>query len=569
VSSDLRAERRRIRWFFAGLLIVSAVLDIVGALLIQHQTRTMVLDSLLASSITLGGRTGAVLAGLALLLLAGGIARGKRVAFRLTLAVLALNIGFDLIKDLDFEGASLLAWIMLGLWWFRHHFQADSDPSRVRWGMAVFAGGIALALLYAVFGIEVLTNQLTPEGGPVQTLESTILALVGSPTQYRALTERANWFLGTLPVISYGLVLFALLLFLRPVFAPRAVAADRERVHRLLMTWGRNHISHLAVFGAESYHWFDDQGCVAFTLEGRTALALGDPICPPEMTRRGLADFVSYCERQDWIPAFYQVDSPEEYREAAFTLVPMGSEALIQTQTFGLQGKERHDLRYALKRCEKEGVRFAFMTGPEALQSHTTQLQQVSGTWLHSRRGPELSYSLGTISTLTDPDITVGLAFSARGRLDAFVSWLPVPAQRGWTLDLMRRRPDSTYGVMEALIVHSIERAAGTGIDEVSLGVAPRVIASSEASGAADRALRAMYWGLDRFQRSRSLQRFKAKFTPCWEDRYLAVPGASALPEVLIALVRAHVPPLSAATVWVRSTLGSILRPGSPRPSPA
>lgn len=93
--------------------------------------------------------------------------------------------------------------------------------------------------------------------------------------------------------------------------------------------------------------------------------------------------------------------------------------------------------------------------------------------------------------------------------------------------------------------------------------------ASNEASGAADRALRAMFWGLDRFQRSRSLHDFKAKFTPGWDDRYLAVPGASALPEVLIALVRAHLPPLPAATLWVRSTLASTFRPGSPRPSPA
>lgn len=569
MSQEFRAERRRIRWFFAGLLIISAVLDVVDALLVLHRSRSQVLEGLLPSSITLGGRTGAVLTGLALLLLAGGIARGKRVAFRLTVAVLVLNIGFDLVKDLDFEGASLLAWILFGLWWFRHHFEADSDPSRVRWGMAVLAGGIALTLLYAVFGAEVLSNQLAPETGPVQTLESLLQALVGNPTRYRALTERASWFLGTLPIISYLFVLFALLQLLRPVFAPRAMAGERARVHRLVMTWGRNHISHLAVSGAVSYHWFDEEGCVAFTLEGRTALALGDPICPPDLTRHGLEDFSGYCDRQDWIPAFYQVDSPAEYRAIAFTLVPIGSEALIQTRTFGLQGKERHDLRYSVKRCEKEGVRFVFVSGPQALDAHARELQEVSGRWLQTRRGPELSYSLGTVSTLGDPDITVGLAFAAGGRLDAFVSWLPVPARKAWTLDLMRRRPDSAYGVMEALIVQSIQRAAGEGIEEVSLGVAPRVITATDAPAATDRALRAMFWGLDRFQRSRSLHHFKAKFTPCWEDRYLAVPGPSTLPEVLIALVRAHLPPLSAATVWVRSTLGSMLRPGPPRPSPA
>jgi phosphatidylglycerol lysyltransferase len=569
VSQESRAERRKVRWFFAGLLIVSAIIDIVGALLIQHQTRSQLLGSLIPESVMLGGRTGAVLAGLVLLLLAGGIARGKRVAYRLTLAVLVASILFDLVKDLDFESASLAAWISFGLWWFRHQFAADSDPSRVRWGVAVLAGGLALAYVYAVFGTVVLESQLQPEPGVIGTLESVAKALVGNQTSYRGVTERASWFLGTLPVVSYGLVLFALVLLLRPVLAPRAAADERERVHRLLNVWGRNHISHLAVHSATSYHWFAEDGCVAFSFRGRTALALGGPICPPELVKAGLADFVAYCERQDWIPAFYQVDSEREYRELAFTLVPIGSEALIPTRTFALEGKERRQLRYAVKRSEKEGVRFSFMTGPEALAAHAQQLHAVSGSWLQSRHGPELSYSLGTLSTLTDPDITVGLAFAAGGRLEAFVSWLPVPARKGWTLDLMRRLPNSVYGAVEALIVKSIEEAARRGIEEVSLGVSPRVIAAGDASGAVDRALRTMYWGLDRFQRSRTLVHFKAKFCPSWEDRYLAVPGASTLPEVLLALVLAHLPPLPAAVVWVRSSVASMLRPGQPRPAPA
>ena len=563
-----RLERRRIRWFFAGLLVISGILEIVGALLSHHRVRSQLLGSLLGQDITLGGRTGAVLTGLGLLLLAGGIARGKRVALRTTLVLLAATIVFDLVKDLDFESAALSAWILFGLWWFRQHFEADSEPSRVRWGLALLVGGVGLAILYALFGTVVLGNQLVGESGPVQRLESVAAGLAGNPTMYRALTARARWFLDTLPVVSYGLVLFALLQLLRPVFAPRAATADRERVHELLKKWGRNHISHLAVFGAESYHWFDDEGCVAFSVQGRTALVLGDPICPPELVKKGLDDFVAYCERQDWIPAFYQVDLERAYREATFTLVPIGSEALVQTQSFGLQGKERRDLRYAVKRCDKEGVQITFLSGPEAMAAHSQQLHELSARWLQRRRGPELSYSLGTLSTLTDPDITVGLAFAPEGRLEAFVSWLPVPARKGWTLDLMRRRPDSIYGVMETLIVRSIEEAARGGVDEVSLGVAPRVIASGDTSDPADRALRAMYWGLDRFQRTRSLYFFKSKFSPHWEDRYLAAPNASTLPEVLIALVRAHMPPISAATVWLRSALGS-LRPGAARPAPA
>jgi phosphatidylglycerol lysyltransferase len=552
--------------FFAGLLVIGAVIDIVGALIVQHQARSQLLGALVPESITLGGRTGAVLAGLSLLLLAGGIARGKRVALRLALVVLVATIIFELVKDLDFEAAALFSWILFGLWSFRHHFDADSEPTRVRWGLVVLVVAVLVSVLYAVTGSLLLSGQLERESGWVTTFESLVVGLAGSPTRYRALTERANWFLETLPVVSYALVIFALTQLLRPVLAPRVAAAERAKLETLLRKWGCNYISHLAVHGASSYHWLDSEACVAFTLRGRTALALGDPIGPPQAMKRGVLDFVAYCDKQDWIPAFYQVDDPDLYRDAGMTLVPVGSEALIHTADFQLAGKARADLRYAVRRSEREGVSISFASGPEVLSQHAEQLRAVSGRWLQSRRGPELGYSLGTLATLTDPDIVVGLAFNASGTLDAFVSWLPVPARNAWTLDLMRRRPDSTYGVMEALIIKSIEEASRRGIAELSLGMTPRTIATREVSGGMDRAMRAMYWGLDRFQRSNSLHRFKAKFNPSWEDRYLAVPGPSVLPEVIVALVRAHLQPMSAATAWIRSAVVSgVRRPPPPR----
>jgi len=555
MGHEFRLERRRVRWFFAGLLVVSGVLDIVGALLVQHQTRSQVLETLLPASVTVGGRTGAVLSGLALLLLAGGIGRGKRVAFRLTVVVLGATIAFELIKDLDFEAAALFAWILAGLWWFRHHFDADSDPSRMRWGLLVLVIGLFTAVIYALAGAAILHNELQPEFGVVRTLETLFAALAGSPSRYHAVTERASWFLETLPVVSYALIIVALTQLLRPVLAPRAAASERERLHGLLQDLGRNYISHLAVHGASSYHWLDGKGCVAFMFRGRTALALGDPIAPPALVADAARDFVSFCDRQDWIPAFYQVDDPVPYRELGLTLVPIGAEAILQPSTFGLSGKKRADLRYALHRCERAGMRFVFAPGPEVAAEHAEQLEGVSGKWLQSRHSPELGYSLGTLATLSDPDIVVGLAFDADGRLEAFVTWLPVPARKAWTLDLMRRRPDSAYGVVEALIVRSIQEARRRGIVEASLGMTPRIITSSNGAHGLEGAWRAMYWGLDRFQRSRTLQRFKEKFGPRWEDRYLVVPSTATLPEVTVALVRAHIPPMSATAAWVRSLL--------------
>src|SRR5437879_4342912 len=96
---------------------------------------------------------------------------------------------------------------------------------------------------------------------------------------------------------------------------------------------------------------------------------------------------------------------------------------------------------------------------------------------------------------------------------------------------------------------------ANRGIAEMSLGMTPRIIGAQETPGRLETAMRAMYWSLDRFQRSRTLHQFKEKFDPSWEDRYLVVPSTSTLPEVIVALARAHVPPLPATLAWFRSVL--------------
>src|SRR5207248_6920517 len=110
-----------------------------------------------------------------------------------------------------------------------------------------------------------------------------------------------------------------------------------------------------------------------------------------------------------------------------------------------------------------------------------------------------------------------GVGVGGGGRLGGVRRLAAGTKARGWTLDLMRRRPDSTYGVIEALIVRSVEEARSRGIVELSLGMTPRVISSGEARGP-ERALRAVYWGLDRFQRSRMLHDYKEKFGPRWEE---------------------------------------------------
>ena len=537
-------ERRHVRWFFAGLLVVIGVLDVVGAIGGRPVLRVTWLQGLVPAGVSYGGRTAVVIAGLGLVLLARGLARGKRVAWQLACTVLAASVVLHLIKSFDVESAILAAWLLLGLWWLRGSFQARSDPAALRRGFALLAAALALGLIYAFAGSWILEHELTPSGlSARRTIHHLTGSVIAASQSYTARTARAQWFLDSLPVVAGTLGLVGLLQLLRPL---KGMTGERgvevAKVQDLLRRFGQNPVSWLAASDGFSYFW-SEAGCVPYRVSGRVAIALGDPIGPPERLPELIAAFTEHCEGRDLVSSFYQVASPAPYQAAGFTLVRIGSDASIPVSAFSLEGKVKADLRYAVRRCEREGVTFRVMAADQAWEAHGQQLRAVSGAWLRAGKGQEMSFSVGTLANLADPNVTVALAHAADGRLVAFVSWLPLPARDGWALDLMRRVPHAPYGVIEALLVKSIEDAHRRGLREVSLGLAPLAL-EGVASGPHTAVLKAVYRRLDRFRGSRSLSEFKAKFGPRWEPRYLAVPHVGLLPVVVPALLGVHLPGL-------------------------
>jgi phosphatidylglycerol lysyltransferase len=537
-----RQDARSIRRFFAGFLVMIGVFDVVETLLVRHPLSDRLVESVVPTGVVLTGKTATVVAGLALILLARGILRGKRVAWLITCLVLAASLVIHLLKGLDLEAAVLSLWVLVGLWWMRRFFRSESDPVGIRRGLLTIGAAVALSAIYAFLGSLLLERELSGGFQPGLTLNHlTGTVLAGLANAYDPLTDRARWFLDSIPAVAGFLLLVGIFQLLRPVVLRARAERDEDALRQLLEAHGHNPVSWLAQWGTQLF-WPEPGVAVAYEVTRRVAIALGDPIGPAERAGRAVAAFAGHCERHDWVCAFYEAENPDLYRPLGYRLLPVGSDAVIHPAGFDLAGKEKADLRYAVRRCEREGVRFEFLPGPEAWERHSDQLWAVSASWLRSGKGPEMRFSLGTLDTLQDPATTAGLAFAAGGELLGFVTWLPVPAREGWTLDLMRRRPDAPNGLVEALVVHSLEEAARAGRAEVSLGVAPLSL-SGFPSSTSGSLLRHVYGRLDRFRSGRSLTRFKAKFAPDWEARYLAVPETVVLPEVLAALLAAHLPP--------------------------
>ena len=198
------------------------------------------------------------------------------------------------------------------------------------------------------------------------------------------------------------------------------------------------------------------------------------------------------------------------------------------------------------------------------------QIAEISEQWVKEKELPELEFTLGGLEELRDPAVRLMLAIDGHDRVQAVTSWLPSYRNGvviGWTLDFMRRRPESMNGVMEFVIAKTAQAMAEhPAIEFLSLSAAPLAppagAAGEERAGSlAARMLDFMGRTLEPVYGFRSLLNFKRKFQPEFQPLFMAFPDPVALPAIGLALARAYLPTMT----W-RETLAFVRGIGAPAP---
>ena len=180
--------------------------------------------------------------------------------------------------------------------------------------------------------------------------------------------------------------------------------------------------------------------------------------------------------------------------------------------------------------------------------SMVQQARGISDQWVSDKGMPEMGFTLGGIDEALDPEVRVGLAVGEDGVLQGVTSWLPVYGAggqvRGWTLDVMRRRPDGFRPVMEFMIASACLAFKEQGALTVSLSGAPlaRSDEDDDELGAVEELLNRLGELLEPVYGFRSLHQFKTKFKPRYVPMYLCYPDEAALPRIGLALTQAFLP---------------------------
>ena len=135
-----------------GALVGGAgVLIIISSATPALHARLITLERLVPLPLVEAGQMAAALAGLLLLALARGLARGYRAAFKATMAVMLLAGFGTLLKGLDWEETVTLGTIALAAWSQHKLFDRESGGDWLEW--TDLGLGFAALLLFLTFGI--------------------------------------------------------------------------------------------------------------------------------------------------------------------------------------------------------------------------------------------------------------------------------------------------------------------------------------------------------------------------------------------------------------------------------
>ena len=329
-------------------------------------------------------------------------------------------------------------------------------------------------------------------------------------------------------------------------------ASERDRVLQILKT-GSGSLGHMATWNGNAY-WFSAGGTVAiaYRVNSGVAITVSDPIGPRELLDDAVAQFAVFCDDNGWIPVFYSVNNSFQslFDSMGFSTMVVAEETIVYPATFSTTGKKWQDVRTSINRAERQGVRAEWTTWAKLSIAHAAQIESISEAWVADKKLPELGFTLGGMDELRDPEVAVLIAVSADDVVEAVTSWMPTYREGeivGWTLDFMRRRPDSMNGVMEFLIASAALLMQQRGIEFMSLSAAPlaRSTAESDTPDGMDRLLSFLARTLEPVYGFQSLFTFKQKFKPELQPLLMAYPEPLGLPAIGAALGRAYLPTMS------------------------
>jgi len=461
------------------------------------------------------------LTGVGLILLARAIQRRINAAYYLVMGLIGAGIALSLLKGLKYEEAFFLALVFVVLLPARREFYRKASIVEQRfspgWVAAVFlvvAGSVWLGL-FSYRHVE----------------------YTGDLWWHFSLKGDAPRFLRASVGVFATAIIFSAARLFHPA-KPKPFIFSGEVLDRCAaVIEGYPHAyASLAYLGDKSI-LFSKSGkaFLMYGVQGRSWIALGDPVGPEEEWEELLWQFRDLADGYNGWTVFYEVEEKnlQFYQRAGLSFIKFGEEGRVDLQRYSLEGASRKKFRHIRNLLSKEGWRMEIVPR-EAVAAIVPKLQRISDDWLSRKGRREMGFSLGWFKDeylKRFPHAVV----KKGARIAAFANILEGGGKEELSVDLMRFSSKAPEGVMEFLFSELMLWGKEQGYRWFNLGMVPLAGLDTDTSSP--------MWGrvgtfIFRFGRNfynfQGLRQFKDKFDPVWGAKYLVAPNAFAVPKILV-----------------------------------
>lgn len=496
----------------AVLVFLSGVVLLFSGVTPEIDTRLEHIGFLIPHRLVDASHFGASLVGVLCLLLAQGLRRRLSAAWMLTTVLLLVGALLSLLKGFDWEEATLLTLTAALLAVFRRSFYRPSRLTELPFSPLFLIA--SLCVLGASIWLLLFAYQDVPYSHQLWwqfTLDA------DAPRGLRSLLGAA--------VLLVVVSLTWLLRTARPVIH-LPTAEELERAKTILMASSQPD-GGLALTGDKALLFHpNDEAFLMYARRGRSLVALYDPIGPAQQRAEMIWQFRDLCDIHHARPVFYQVrvENLPYYMDIGLTAIKLGEEARIDLRRFDLEakGKEMKDLRYTWNRGTRDGLSLEIH---EPGQAPMDELKVISDAWLTGKNVREKGFSLGRFSDDYLKHFRIAV-IRFEGRPVAFANLLETHSHELASLDLMRAHPDAPKLTMEFMMVGLIQHYKNHGYARFSLGMVPLSGLQPRRGAPLTQRLGSMVFRRgEQLYNFQGLRRFKDKFQPDWEPRYMAMPA--------------------------------------------
>ena len=526
VSFILKKGNMLLRIAPALLLFALGIINIVSVLTPALRYRVRLLREFLPLETIHVSNYMVFILGLLSIITSAFLFRGLKNAWRFAMLLCVLSLIGNLTKAIDYEEASVAFFSLLVLWFTRKQYYIKHNKQLQRFGIETSLIILASVIIYGVIGFYFLDKRhfgidFTFLDSVKHTFLNFILLDVDDLVPR---TQFGKVFLDTIHIsgiVSIGLLFYALI---KPYFfTVKQDSEDFLKAEELIRKYGNSPVDYFKT-SEDKLFYFGEQveGFISYRMTPGFAIVLDEPVCAgPKEKLMMLEEFESYCFESGLKSAYYRVDEDclRLFKEIGKKSLIIGQEAVIDVQTFTLEGRDKKSMRNGLKNIEKKGL-VSVIHQPPIKDGLLQKLNYVSDDWLKTTGREEIVFTQGMFEWEKIKQQTIITIENHDEQVFGFLNIIPDYAPDEATYDLIRKTAEAPGGVIDALIISLIEYCRSQKIKYLNLGLAP-LSGIEEARDLPEKTLKFAYEKLQQFRHYRGLRDFKEKFSPIWSNKYL------------------------------------------------